>query len=417
MLLVASTVLLVVWAFAVPIFEAPDEPHHWEYARYMHYHWGGLPIYGPNLIEANQPPLYYWLIAPVASTTDLPASGVRLDANGNLQLMSPPRFYLNSLADFGKYWPLRCARLVTVLLSIVTVIFTYLAGYECTGSSYTGLLAASLVLFLPQFTFRGTNISNDAMVASTSAAATYFIVRLIRRGFSWKTGALASLCVAVAFLSKISAAIFVPVLAVVLISGAANWRVRLNQLSVLLIALLCVFPWLVWNQVLYGDPVAGKAMLTVVPTLVRKKSIWSPYFATTFPRVLTESFIGVFGWMNVYLPDFVYWVFGIAALFAAAGLCRSLVRSGMDRRLVYTLAALPILAVASTAQLNLTFEQPQGRYLFPALTALMVLSAIGLERLPRWNRRASYFTIAVFGAINVYALVGIELPNYWRMRL
>lgn len=412
-LLAVSTLLLVVWSFVVPIYEAPDEPHHWEYARYLHYHQGSLPNYGPALIEANQPPLYYWFIAPVASTTPVPPSGATLDANGALHLLKPPRLCQNSPSDFRRYWPIRWARLLTALLSVVTVLFTYLAGYECTDNRYTGLLAASLLLCLPQFTFRGTNISNDALVATTCAIATYFLVRLIRRGFSWRTGVFAALSLGCAFLSKINAVIFVPVVAVVLLSSAANWRERLKRLSVLLVTLVCVLPWLIWNQVKYGDPVASKVMLTVVPSLVQKKSIWSPYFRTTFPKVLLKSFIGVFGWMNVYLPEVIYWTFYLAMLLAIAGLCRSVSTRRVGKSLVFALAMLPILAVASTAQLNLTFEQPQGRYLFPALSAVLILMAIGLEGLPKWRTLATYFTIALFAAINVYALLGVELRVYW----
>jgi hypothetical protein len=34
-LLVATAVLLAVWSLAIPVFEAPDEPAHWQYARFL----------------------------------------------------------------------------------------------------------------------------------------------------------------------------------------------------------------------------------------------------------------------------------------------------------------------------------------------------------------------------------------------
>src|SRR4051812_33654633 len=70
-LLLAATPLLIAWSFAIPIFEAPDEPFHWEYAQYIHDR-GRLPLYSAAFVEANQPPLYYWLIAPVCRKTELP---------------------------------------------------------------------------------------------------------------------------------------------------------------------------------------------------------------------------------------------------------------------------------------------------------------------------------------------------------
>jgi hypothetical protein len=35
-LFVAMVALLTAWALAVPVFETPDEPAHWQYARYLH---------------------------------------------------------------------------------------------------------------------------------------------------------------------------------------------------------------------------------------------------------------------------------------------------------------------------------------------------------------------------------------------
>jgi 4-amino-4-deoxy-L-arabinose transferase-like glycosyltransferase len=413
LLLACATILLIMWAFTVPIFEAPDEPHHWDYARYVHDHWK-LPFYTTALLEANQPPLYYFLIAPVAKRAEVPPTKMSM-VNGVLLSPSAPRFFEESPGDLKRYWPLRWARLITALFSIVTVLFTYLGGYETTGNRYTGLLAAGLVVFLPQFTFRGTNISNDAMVATTSALATYFVIRIVTRGFSWRIGCAASVCVALAFLSKISAIIFLLVLVFVLLLGNVSWQIKLKRFAVLIPAGMIVLPWLIRNQALYGDPLATKRMPEIVPVLIAKKPVWSSYFITTFPELIAKSFVGVFGWMNIYLPDFIYWIFGTLAIIGIAGFIRSLIAGCVNRHLAIMLAALPVLALGSVAHLNLTFNQPQGRYLFPALPALMILVAIGLEGLPRWNPRLMYATLILCAAINLYALFGIEFPTYWRV--
>src|SRR5438874_8086785 len=283
------------WSVVVPIFEAPDEDQHWYYARYVHDHWQ-LPPYEPAFLEANQPPLYYSLIAPLASGTELPRVG---GGCPNPESGFGPNCSLfdHSTSDFRRYRPVYAARFATALLSTVTVLFVYLAGYGATGSRSTGLLAAGLVALLPQFTFRGTNISNDAMIATSSAAATYFVIRLIRRGFAAKTALAASVCVATAFLSKISGMVLLPVLVLGLVSGQASLLIKAKRLGMLLVVAACVAPWLIRNQVLYGDPLASSAMLRVVPVLVSKKSLWSSYFATTFFPVLGQSLVGVFGWM------------------------------------------------------------------------------------------------------------------------
>src|SRR5690349_14479173 len=201
-LLALSGLLLIGWSLAVPIFEAPDEPHHWLFARYLNEK-KRLPVFNQELVEANSPPLYYALIAPVASDTPFPPTFVDkngkptpLGVNVTMGEAKPAlKIYRNDISDFGKYWPFRAARLLTVVMSIVTVLFTFLAGREATGRVATGLLAGGIVAFLPQFSFRGGQISNDSLLATFGAASLYYIVRLIRRGSSWPTGVLASLAI------------------------------------------------------------------------------------------------------------------------------------------------------------------------------------------------------------------------------
>jgi len=55
------------------MLESPDESTHWNCARYIHDHWL-LPHYDQEMVEGNQPPVYYLLIASVASASNLPTA-------------------------------------------------------------------------------------------------------------------------------------------------------------------------------------------------------------------------------------------------------------------------------------------------------------------------------------------------------
>jgi len=101
----ASLLLLVVWTFAVPIFEAPDESHHWMNARYIQTA-AAAPLQ-QMVAEGSQAPLYYILLAPLAVKTDFPQSVREVDARGGIESMCPPRFYQNSLQDFARFRPIR----------------------------------------------------------------------------------------------------------------------------------------------------------------------------------------------------------------------------------------------------------------------------------------------------------------------
>ena len=373
-LLAVAGLLLAAWSVAVPIFEAPDEISHWQYARYLHDH-RRLPVYGPDFVEANSPPLYYALIAAVAFPSDVPPqlawhepSDEPGDEPGAVRrvLPAPPRLYENADGDLGRYGPLRAARLLTAAMSVVTVVFCALAGAEATGQARIGLLTGGLVAFLPQFAFRGSNISNDALVTTLSAVVLYLTVRIVRRGFSWQLGALAAAAIAGAFLAKTNA-IFLPVpLALAILSERAPWRERVGRLGVLGVGAVLALPWLARNVAMYGDPLAEAEMRAAVGFLISEKSLADPFFRDVFFQRLIPSTVGGFGWLTLYLPRWAFLlVYGVAAA-AAFGVARR-ARRRPERRLLAILVSFPILALGVVVYINLSFDQPQGRYLFPCL--------------------------------------------------
>jgi Predicted membrane protein (DUF2142) len=411
-LLASAALLLILWSFAVPIFEAPDEPAHWQYAQYLHTQ-KQLPVYDARFVEANQPPLYYLLVAPFAAPSALPASVARLDAAGRLISDLPPRFYRNTRDDLTRYWPLRITRLVTCLVSVLTVYFAYLAGVAATGTQWTGLLVGGVTAFLPQFTFRGMSIGNDALVTMTCAATVYLILRLLKSGFTSTLGLLAAVGIATALLSKINALVLPVSFALAVLSEKGRWPERLMRLWVLGVTALLIAPWLLRNVALYGDPLASKAMWTAVPDLIVPKEITAPYFRSDFPQWLWRSFVGRFGWMNLALPEWLYLCFAGLGLLATAGYVWRLARRPAERRLAVVLGSVPVLSLLLLVWLNLTFSQPQGRYMFPALTTIALLLALGLEAWPWWSPRWTIGTVVGLGVVNVGILGGTIVPAYW----
>jgi 4-amino-4-deoxy-L-arabinose transferase-like glycosyltransferase len=414
-LLVLSLLTLVLstaWSFAVPMFEAPDELAHWQYLRYVH-DTGRLPVYSMALEEAAQPPLYYWLMAPFAKPVAMPRSLGWRQADGRWFVPPGVRRFLGSRSGFSDFRSARVVRALTVLISVGTIIFTYLVGREATGRETTGLLAAGLVLLLPQFTFRAMNISNDALMICLCALTAWFVVRIVRRGCTWLTVLAASACVGAAFLAKPNAIVWAPVLAAAIGTERIAWSRRLAYLCGLTLIVLIAAPWLVRNQILYGDPLLSSSTIQrVLPHLVEVKPLTGPYFRFYFPRMLAASFVGVFGWMNLAMPLRIYYGFALVALFATVGLLRHWRRLASDRRLLLILLIAPILALALVVNFNRTFTQPQGRYLFPALPALGVLAAIGFEAWPSWTQRATVLLLVALALLNVYVIVRVVIPAY-----
>jgi 4-amino-4-deoxy-L-arabinose transferase-like glycosyltransferase len=412
LLLLSSFILMVAWSFVIPVFEAPDEPAHWRYARYVH-HNHTLPYYSAADPEAHSPPLYYLLVAPFARHSEVPPRLTWRDSDGTVNLPSPPRIMQNSFSDFDKYWPIRITRLVTILISLVTILFCYNVSVEMTGRESTGLLAGSLAAFLPQFTFRGMNVSNDALVSAFGSITIYIIVRMVKRGTNWKVAFACSVAMAGAFLSKASAIFFPASFALAVMTDGIPWTKKLKLLCTLGISALLAAPWLIRNKMLYGEFFVRQTIIRAVPFLVDRKSLTSSYFLRPFPQVLTMSFVGVFGRMNVVMPDWIYRAFTVLAGIALAGYAFGLVRREISWRLTLILSSIVLLNFSVVIDFNLMFSQPQGRYMFPSLAAISALTALGLENLPYWSRTIWRSCVAALVLINVYILVTIVLPAYW----
>lgn len=180
-----------------------------------------------------------------------------------------------------------------------------------------------------------------------------------------------------------------------------------------MLGLVIVAPWVIRNQALYGDPFASRAMLTAVSDLVVVKPLISSYFALIFPLFLFHSFIGGFGWMSLWMPEWLYLLFGLFMLVSFISFVVRWSRRGIDNRLAAVLLTMPMLNFLILVNINLTFDQPQGRYLFPALPALAVMGAMGLGSSPVWSKRIVMIMLSAMVLLNVYILATVVVPAYW----
>lgn len=417
-------VLMVLWAFIVPVYESPDELHHWRYAQYIHSHLA-LPPYTHDYLEAPQPPLYYLLISPLASAMRPPPIlqhpeferifGFHFDDLLRVHTDSPcwPRLFANCPGDSRRYWPIRRARLATITFGLIAVVFTALAVFEVTKSRPEAVMAAALIGFLPQFDFRSASVNNDPALVCFCAIATYLIVRMIVRGFEVIPAVCASVAIALAFLSKINAAVLVPVFAAAILLTAPNWRIRFQRWAYLFaICGLIVLPWLIWNKWVYGDILAGSKIAQTVPLMVHKKSITDPYFRTVFVRVLSQSFFGYFGWLTIKMPRFIYEGYAVLYLAAWCGLLFLIRKREKLLWISLLMAAAALGSVGFLVYANLMYEQPQGRLIYQSLSAIVVLVALGLGAVPRISKYVAAVVVIGLFSMNIYALTKVVHQTY-----
>lgn len=410
LLLAAYFSLTLAYSLLVPVWEAPDESEHLQYIHYLARN-ARLPEQLPSIQptgnhESDQTPLYY-LLGALATVALQPE---RLDdIRANPYVTWPgheARLAAAAHSPVAEAWPFssavlvtHIARLVSILLGAVTVTFAFLLARRAARSNGMALIAAASVAFLPGFLFSSATVSNDtAVIAAASAVAFFVLDPNVRLSGLGRLAAIAAL-LAIVVVSKLSGIV------VVAAAGGSLALARMRPSRIVVVcapALAAALAWgfaREWRPELFGrhDPALGPtvSLADVGPA------------AAGFAR----SFVGVFGWQNVPLPDPIYLFLGALTVPVLVGL----VRSGPSS--IAGLALWPLLIAASVISRWAFSVRPEGyehaRFFYPALVPLSALAAVGWSALPR---RAAPLSAAILPvgllATAVMAIPLAVLPAY-----
>lgn len=432
-------VVAIVFSFSVPLFEAPDEPHHLSYVDFI-----AAQHRLPNLNTADrtsvpnegyQPPLYYALAAGLVNL--LGRSRVEPVILKNPAFFSGTPNVLNVyLHSPGEYLQpdalvVHIIRLMSVLWGAVTVYLTYKIARTIRLTTDVALLAAAINAFIPEFLFLTGTVSNDSMSWAMSSLVILLTLRLYTStDVDWHNVVYLGAALSAALLTKATLIILVPfIVAVILLKGTLGEGRRLRPellkvaVSLVLIVALLAGWWYVRSALLYGDWTGFKMNAELNPSLIVSRSIWSPYFETTFPIWVFYSFWAVFGWMNVWPSlapgpyGFYFAFYGILCIVGGTGAIVEIFNPPgtsssrtTTRVSLMLLVGFFVLALAALIWLNLSVDTPQGRFLFVAISPICVLLAQGLSRVfkskSRWFPRIVLSgVVVVMFALSVHFLL------------
>ncbi len=398
-----------VYAWRTPPLEAPDESTHLAMADYIATH-GALPVQrrGEETLwaqEGSQPPLYYMLgallIAPIArddlpnvlaatnphARIGLPASAD--EANANVYL-HPPKANRWS----GALLALQVLRAFSVALGALTVWQVYaVARLAAPRDPWVAPLAQALTAFTPTFVHISASVNNDNMVVALATVSLALILRSAREGLTarrvWALGA----ALALGTLAKLSGWALYPLAALALLW---RWRQGDSPRALARAALVWALCWAAlagwWyarNLALYGEFFGLQTMLDIFGRR-RMDSIWALLGEFEGFRV---SYWAIFGWFNVRVHGAFYAYADLFALTAALGVGVWLWRRARARTWdalapVALLIAFVGLVAAGVMRWTWQTSASQGRLLFPAISAVSTLAALGLRALAPPKREA-----------------------------
>jgi 4-amino-4-deoxy-L-arabinose transferase-like glycosyltransferase len=417
-------------SIVVPLGEAPDEPAHWDYVRYL-VRTGALPVMRPRLeenetVEAFQAPGYYALAALTAWPFADEETRLGLNPAFSFTSQGPPVPTFYSLPEHsfpwqGAYLGWHITRLLSLGLGAATLWVTYRAGRLVSQSLWLAVAAVGYLALNPQFIYLHSVVTNDALATLSGGllclAAVSLLGRPKVRQFVW-----AGLAIALAVLSKPSALLLGPGLAaaaVVAWGRLGSKRERwLALVALVLIPLACSSWWFLRNLRLYGDWMGMNAAKQALSKNYYAEPVSLSHLFSLLPAMLEQTFkstFGIFGWLSYPLPRWVYWCILVVHGVAVIGLVirpRSLWR----RRVVAIVLAAMWLGLA----LGFLYYNREtntsgwhGRFLFPGLPALALVFAAGCKQLAGRQKTILGGLLSVGGlALVAIALSQVILPAY-----
>jgi len=462
------------WALMTPAFNTPDEPEHFAYAQHLaetgkqpRQANDGTPAYSGDLtlsldavrtysqveLSETRPP---WLASDERHWEAVRAATPhRTDNGGGYTVAAAPHapLYYGLLAPAylavghaSTFSQLTAARLTSALLGAIVALCAYGIVRELLPRRRVAAAAAGLlVAFHPMFTFIAGGVNNDNGVNAAAALTLYLLVRGLRRGLSWRLMLALGAAVAILPLVKGTGLELYPVVGVGLLgmlwrrhdrASLPGWATLAGAFVALRVGWSALAPAFRQQTVAGAGGGAIPAATAVNGALHHPGAYLSYLWQYFLPRLpfMSDHFVqrwpafdvyvtqawGSFGWIAIEFPRWVY-LLVLAAMLVVAALAvaavvreRSLARALGWELLVIALAPVCVIVAVEAAYFSLTVRPQlaeQGRYLFPAISALAAIAVggtFGLGR--RWHvPLATALVVAVIGfsfAARFLALAG-----------
>jgi 4-amino-4-deoxy-L-arabinose transferase-like glycosyltransferase len=444
LILIAYLVLGTLYALLTPAWQAPDEPAHYNYVRYL----ATEPGF-PELVGGCYDQAYLEQLTAHRFPPDLPINRLCYEFH------QPPLYYLLAAPIFRlSHGSLIALRLFSLGLGMGVVVLAFFIGRAIfPGHQAIALGTMAFVSFVPMHLAMLASVNNDALAELILAILLSGLTRrlLADRTPSTMQDVWLGVVLGLGLVTKTTVYIALPLVAVTLwlasdrtagrLKNRVDWAALARQGFIIYgLALLMALPWYLRNSALYGrfDILGLGRHDQVVAGQLRTVNYiadigWRAYLGD-FARTTFHSFWGQFGWMAAPMDGRSYLFLTLLTLMALGGLVGYWLlvigywrsqkieaeRPVADRLLpgqskaLLVMGLTVILMALAYGGYNLTFKQFQGRYLFPALIPLGLFFTLGLqEALAR--RRAGWLVAGLavaFGWVVVSSIARSGLDKW-----
>jgi 4-amino-4-deoxy-L-arabinose transferase-like glycosyltransferase len=403
---------------AVTDIGAPDERQHVNYiARLAHS--SSLPVFDPNdpnlgeNYQSHQPPAFYLLATAWATLSNIylppapPATeGKEMTQSDGLKL-----------------------RALNVVVGAVTVSGVFFLAFWAYRSEAIGLAAAAFAALLPMNAALSGAVSNDPLLICFCTWSLALVARGMSEGWTTRLAVGVGVLTGLAILTKTTGVALLPALLIAVAVRGAQRPTLTQFIAALVPILILVLPWWIRNFTLYGDPLAigafnqafkGSPQASMFIQSFGPLGYWTDWVGAWTMR----SFVGVFGYMDIFLTDTglpagqgrIYVAAWVLMLVAFVGWILAMKSEAEDLRRVHLVNFVFFLIVLLLfMRFNSQYFQAQARYIFPALGPIAAGIGAGLVTLARGRwALAIALVLLVFGTANGIAIR--RLPDEFARR-
>lgn len=405
----------------------PDETNHYLVAKYIFNH-GTLPIgsdpeiaiYGYGASYAYQPILSYIFMG----------------------------FFMRLVGLFtdNQYFLLIAARLINVTFGVLMAYYVRRISKELFASRLTQWFFTLMIVFLPQNLFLHSYVNTDSMAALGCAMIFYGIICGMKDSWRAKTSIQLSIGIifcAMSYYNSYSIILSAIVLFFfsffikedgVILFDTRNFLKKGLFISVIVLA--GIGWWFIRNYFLYDGDFIGLAArkLNAIATSTDDynplskptfqntgKSLLYMFKETEFVSLLSNSFIGYFGIMNIMTEQFIYYgtkiicLIGALFFFFPSKENTLLIEFGKKRTILFHLMMILHIAVVLALCIFYSYAwdyQPQGRYILPILVPMMYFVVTGYTKLFHLLKTKLSFGSRISVAIQIICIIFFIVSVY-----
>jgi hypothetical protein len=274
-------------------------------------------------------------------------------------------------------------------------------------------------------------VNNDPMAEALVIWTTFFAVRLLRRGPSFKTLTWFFLLLILTLYTKrtgfsvLALLLAFPLWGMLQIFRNATRRARLIGVIMLVGGLLAIPALFYIIQATGRYWMPSELMANIAPD-----KLWALVSAAPLDKFLVSiyrTFWGWFGWLRVPLPDAIYLVGAVITAGMIALLILGYLQIFSKKLAAWQKASLFLFLLMLLIQVALTLGKdiiygdwkggsvPQMRYLYPVLPAILIPIFLGVQRLAPTPKRSIILPSLIIALLifNFYILAFILYPFFW----